>query len=75
MMETKVNGIPCQVRVDFFKHVKGDDRADNPFDFDGYYDIEFTLLDRRGYPALWLERKLTNADRDRIEQEIINDRR
>jgi hypothetical protein len=75
MIETKVNGIPCQVRVDHFKHVKGDDRADNPFDFDGYYDIEFTVMDMSGNEAWWLERKMTDADRDRIEQEIINDRR
>jgi hypothetical protein len=28
------------------------------------------VLDRNGRPAAWLERKLTDADRSRIDQEI-----
>ncbi len=40
--------------------------------FDGARDIEFTVLDRKGYKANWLERKMTAADKNRIEQEILD---
>lgn len=34
-------------------------------------ELEWALLDRRGRPAPWLERKLTDAERERIERELI----
>jgi hypothetical protein len=34
--------------------------------------MEWELRDRRGYPAPWLERKLTQSDRAAIEQEIAD---
>ena len=34
------------------------------------YGAEFNVLDRRGYAAPWLERKLTQADTLRIEEEL-----
>ena len=45
--------------------------ADNPDDYYGYADIEFTVCDRRGRPAPWLANKLTDADVRRIESEIL----
>jgi hypothetical protein len=39
-------------------------------DYYGYSESEWDVLDRRGRPAAWLERKLTDDDRQRIEQEI-----
>lgn len=36
----------------------------------GYTDSEWTVCDRRGRPAPWLDRKLTADDKARIEQEI-----
>lgn len=38
----------------------------------GYTEVEFEVLDRRGYPAPWLERKLNSGDKNAIEQEIID---
>jgi len=34
-------------------------------------ELEWRLLDRRGRPAPWLERKLTERERERIERELI----
>jgi hypothetical protein len=39
-------------------------------DYRGYTECEFDILDRRGRPAFWLERKASDEDRQRIEQEI-----
>lgn len=41
-------------------------------DYYGYSEVEFDVLDRRGRPAPWLERKLTDADRERIEYEVLH---
>ena len=63
MIRTKIAGIPCQIKVtSFVKEVT--DRGTN-------YDIEFAVYDGRGYKAAWLERKLTDSERERIEKEII----
>ena len=60
MLYTNISGIPCQAKVTFFEKTE-----------EGF-DIEFSIYDRRGYKAAWLERKMTEADRSRIRQEIIN---
>lgn len=53
--EDEVQGIPCQIQLEFI-------------DSDG---ISFTVWDRKGYRALWLERKMTDKIRTRIEDRII----
>jgi hypothetical protein len=40
-------------------------------DYYGYHEVEFDVYDRRGYRAAWLERKMTDEDRARIETEIL----
>lgn len=72
--DTHIQGIPCQVLVTSYDNVKGSYSYNAPSDLDyhGYTDMEYEILDRRGYPAPWLERKMTQKDRDRIEQEIID---
>jgi hypothetical protein len=72
-IETRVAGIPCVVRVTYFA----------PADLgcmggEAYFwrppsppDIEYYILDRLGRPAPWLEKKLNNRERDRIEDEIV----
>lgn len=63
MLRNKICGIPCQIKVtSFVKEIT--DRGTN-------YDIEFAVYDGRGYKAAWLERKLTEAERTRIEKDII----
>ncbi|WP_348826495.1 hypothetical protein [Halomonas sp. RT37] len=74
---TTVAGIPCRCRVTFYSHGApmrttgsgfGDRDPDEPEEF------EFDILDRRGYPAAWLERKLTDNDYDRLLEEYRRER-
>lgn len=76
---TKIAGIPCQIQVDhYFVQKPLGPTADSDWDCYGYTDLDFTVLDRKGYPAPWLERKLTAEDRQEIEQltekELENER-
>ena len=71
-IESRVAGIPCIIRVTNFESVRGSYSYNAPSDMDyyGYTESEWEVLDRNGRPAAWLERKLTDADRSRIDQEI-----
>lgn len=74
-MQTHISGIPCQIEViHFLKQKPLGPRCDSDWDALGYVEIEFNVLDRRGYPAPWLERKMTDADIQRIESEILEQR-
>ena len=74
--DSHIQGIPCQVLVTHFHHQppwRGSAwTAPSSDDYYGYTEVEFEILDRRGYPAPWLERKMTERDRERIEQEVID---
>lgn len=65
-----VQGIPCLVRVTHYYRQPADSRADNPDDYYGYTELEYDVLDRKGYPAPWLERKMTEDDVQNIEEKI-----
>ncbi len=68
MIQTTVCGIPCQVDVTQFSHQPAlGPSADSDWDCYGYTEIEFDVYDRRGCHAPWLERKITDAERSRIE--------
>lgn len=71
-VNTSVAGIPCTVEVLTYLNVPGSHsyHAASDLDYYGYSEVEWTLCDRRGRPAPWLERKLTPADEDRILQDI-----
>ena len=71
-IESRVAGIPCLIGVSHFDCVRGSYsyNAASDMDYYGYSDSEWDVLDRRGRPADWLDRKLTAADRCRIEREI-----
>jgi hypothetical protein len=71
-IETTVAGIPCIIGVTYYESVRGSYsyHAASDLDYHGYTDCEWEVLDRKGYKAAWLERKLTSSMRDRIEQEI-----
>lgn len=66
-----INGIPCQCEVLSYQKAvpmricgsgMGDCDPPEPEEF------EFQLLDRKGYPAPWLEKKLT----PQLEQEVFH---
>ena len=73
-LEARVAGIPCLIGVTTYNSVKGSHSYDAPSDWDyhGYTDIEFDVLDRRGRPAAWLERKMKDQDREQVEQAIVD---
>ncbi len=66
--ETHIQGIPCQVRAMWCEGHRGycepGGQQIDPDEPDGFEDIE--ILDRNGRPAPWLEKKMTDADYDRI---------
>ena len=72
MLSTTIAGIPCQIEVThcFVQKALGQ-MCDSDWDATGYAEIEFDVLDRRGRPAPWLAKKLTQADTDRIENLIM----
>ncbi len=71
-IESTVAGIPCLIGVTEFSSVRGSYSYNAPSDMDyyGYSESGWEVLDRRGRPAAWLDRKLTGDDRCRIEREI-----
>jgi len=73
-IESRVAGIPCLIGVTHYHSVRGSYSYNAPSDLDyyGYTEAEWEVLDRRGRKAPWLERKLNQSERDRIEQTIID---
>lgn len=74
IFETHVSGIPCLCEVTYYVPYQpmritgwGYGDADPP----EMEEFEFRILDRKGYPAAWLEAKLTNEDEDRLLNEYI----
>jgi hypothetical protein len=67
-----VAGIPCVIGVVDYISVAGSysQNADSDWDYHGYSESDWVVLDSRGRPAPWLEKKLTSKDERRIEQEI-----
>jgi hypothetical protein len=74
---TTVSGIPCGVVIDSYTPARpfkqhtfsgaGPGDCDPPEEA----EVEWHLVDRKGYYAAWLERKLTSADYARIEEECL----
>ncbi len=71
-IESRISGIPCLIRVTHFESVRGSYsyNAASDWDYYGYTESEWEVLDRKGYKAAWLERKLSSKDESRIESEI-----
>lgn len=70
MIPHKISGIPCLIRVDSYQRQKPNALADNPWDYDGYTECEYTICDRNGRPAEWLARKVTPRDEYAIMEAI-----
>ena len=67
-IETTVAGIPCFIGVTDYERYRPafiSGPPENCYPAEGGYG-DYILLDRKGYRAAWLERKVT----DRIEEEI-----
>lgn len=71
-IETRVAGIPCMIGVLEYHKVHGSSRADNDWDYYGYTDCTWEVLDNRGRKAAWLEKKLDKYSRQHIDSLISN---
>ena len=72
MIEHRIQGIPCLLRVDSFHHVEPQGRyADSDWDCYGYTEIEYTVCTTKGKEAPWLQRKMNDSDCDAAEAAII----
>ena len=71
-MNTRISGIPCQVLITCYYPARPARLHGHP---DRYApgepdELSFQVLDRRGRPAPWLEEKLGEQGRRRIEDEL-----
>lgn len=68
-LNARVDGIPCLVGVESFYIEPGSHsfHAASDWDYHGYAEMEYDILDRRGRPAPWLEKKLDKFSRQEIE--------
>jgi len=71
-IDSYVAGIPCIIGVVDYTCVKGSYsyHAASDWDYHGYTESEWEVCDRRGRPAPWLARKLTDKIEREIEKEI-----
>ena len=68
-IETRVCGIPCIVRVtswEAYVPAKVSGPPEHCYPAEGGYG-DWEILDSRGRPAPWLEKKMTDADRQDVE--------
>jgi len=75
MIETRIAGIPCLIRVDSCRYFKPLPALTAPSteDCQGGAEVEFTVCDRRGRPAPWLEDKMVDREREKIEGDIVGE--
>jgi len=70
LISVRIHGIPATIQLHSYLKVPPCLSADNPDDYYGYEEADYTILDRRGYPAPWLEKLATDTDRDAIMEAI-----
>jgi hypothetical protein len=69
--ESRVAGIPCIISVTQIRVFKGEGySAPSDLNARGWVESTFKVLDRRGRPAAWLERKLTDKTTQAINEMI-----
>jgi hypothetical protein len=71
-IKARVAGIPCIIGVIEYESTAGsyDYNAPSDWDYHGYSESEWEVCDRRGRPAPWLAKKLTDEDESEIEKQI-----
>lgn len=75
VFDTRIAGIPCQIGVTYFHYQppwRGSSQTcDSDWDYYGYTELEYDVLDRRGRPAAWLEKKIDDEIRTEIQLEAL----
>lgn len=75
-MLTRISGIPCEVELLSIRGRYAPAKTDAPPEQcypAEFPEVEFAILDRRGYPADWLEAKMTQAERQRIISALLKE--
>jgi hypothetical protein len=76
VFDSRVAGIPCQIGVvNYERHAPmSAHEAHSDLEFYGYSEADYVVLDRRGRPAPWLQRKV-HDDSSIIDQinELMED--
>lgn len=75
-MHTRIAGIPCQAQITHIsgRYVPAKTNADPDDCYPASYpEVEWEVLDRKGYAAPWLAKKMTTEDMDRIETELLGE--
>lgn len=72
MIHARVAGIPCLLEVTSYYRYRPANLCGHPDRWTPPEpeEIEFRVCDRRGRPAPWLERKLTDVDRQTLTKLI-----
>lgn len=66
-----VHGIPCTIAVLEYHVQPGNPYTwDSDVDYYGYTESSWQILDRKGYSAEWLEKKMTDSDMEAAELAI-----
>lgn len=69
-MPTTIAGIPCLIGLESYDEGSYSYNAASDWDYYGHCD--WVVLDRKGYAAQWLVKKMTTKDNHRIENEIVS---
>lgn len=72
-VEHRICGIPCLIGVIEYYHQEGsfNPKEDSDWDFYGYTDSAWEVLDRKGRKAPWLAKKLDDKEEELIEEAIV----
>lgn len=69
-----LSGIPCIIGVETYfvqaPHKGSPHTCYSDWDYYGYTECEFRILDRKGYLAPWLEKKVDDNEKELIEAAI-----
>ena len=72
MIEARISGIPCLIDPTYvFTQKALGPSCDSDWDCYGYSEVEYNVCDRRGRLAPWLERKMTQEEKEKIETLIL----
>jgi hypothetical protein len=76
LVEIRAAGIPALAGVTHYSYqapFRGSpNRCASDWDYYGFEEIEWDLLDRKGRPAPWLARKLSPQDREEITRHLLD---
>lgn len=73
LFEARLAGIPCKIKISNLHRVEGSYKynSDSDWDYYGYTDYDYEVLDRNGRLALWLARKVSVLDIESVIDDYL----